>query len=238
MATHQKPSFKELESTESIPAVPKEVQEIDKNAWSFVGHQSPVLPVFEEEEEEDPPEDDNIISSAPPLIAFIKGHVKHLMSSMLEFVFKDNNLPLIINIVYRLLVAKMLITRSSKSVSRYLNIPSTVTLATHSPLRHQIEQTNLVATDTFRTQGVLHLALGLLSILALKERRLSSERSALLVLTLASAGQAWSHTNTYWKSKQHYTIRVLHEVCLPEICVAMVNSIALSKTIKRSGRFF
>ncbi|OBZ82021.1 hypothetical protein A0J61_09932 [Choanephora cucurbitarum] len=190
MTTHQKPKFKKLESTDSLPAIPKEAREIDKNAWSFVERQPPVLPVFEEEEER---EEDTITPSTPPLLAFIKGHAQHFISSTLQFVFKDNNLPLIINIAHHLLVARMLIARSSKSVSRYLNIPSTVALATHSPLRHQIEQTHLVATDSFRAQGVLHLALGLLSILALKERRISSERSALLVLTLASAGQAWSH---------------------------------------------
>jgi hypothetical protein len=91
--------------------------------------------------------------------------------------------------------------------------------------------------DSFRAMGVLHLALGLLSALALKERRQSSERSALLVLTLSSIGQTWAHFNAYWKSTgSQYTYKALQEVGASNIFMMAISTIALSKTVRRTGR--
>ncbi|KAI8091206.1 uncharacterized protein B0P05DRAFT_583731 [Gilbertella persicaria] len=231
MSVHTKPTLNESESIDSLPIPPKEL--LDKSSWSFIERQPmPTLPVFEEEEEE------TMLPQTPPFLAFVKGHTHHFLKSALQFIFKDNNLPLMINIIYHLFAAKSLISRPSKVVARYLDMPPTVTLASHAPLRHQIEQTGTVAVDAFRTQGVLHLALGLLGTLALKEKRQSSERSALTVLTLASVGQAWTHLDAYWKSKSYYTLKALQEVGLSDVFIAMIGMIALFKTTKRTGKLF
>jgi hypothetical protein len=173
---------------------------------------------------------------APPLWAFINGHARYFAKTSLQFIFKDNNLPLLINIIYHLLAARTLILKPGRTVTRYVNIPPTLPTAS-SALRYQIEQTTAVAMDSFRAMGVLHLALGLLSALALKERRQSSERSALLVLTLSSIGQTWAHFNAYWKNTgSQYTYKALQEVGASNIFMMAISTIALSKTVRRTGR--
>jgi hypothetical protein len=174
-------------------------------------------------------------SKPPPTWHFIQGHARYFLKTAIQFIFKDNNLPLLINIIYHLVAARALVGRPWKTVSRYLSIPPTPTA--HSALKHQIEQTTSIAIDAFRTQGVQHVALAILSALALKERRQSSERSALLVLTLASVGQTWAHTSAYWKSStQQYTLKALQEVGASDLLVTLISSIALSKTVRRTGR--
>ena len=172
----------------------------------------------------------------PPTWAFIKGHTKYFAKTTLQFIFRDNNLPLLINVIYHLIAARSLVLRPWKTVGRYVTIPPPLP-ASSSPLRFQIEQTTSIAIDSFRAIGVLHLALGVLSALALKERRQSSERSALLVLTLASIGETWANFNAYWKSTgSRYTYKALQEVGSSNILVSTITVIALSKTIRRTGR--
>jgi hypothetical protein len=172
----------------------------------------------------------------PPTWAFIVGHARYFAKSSLQFIFKDNNLPLLINIIYHLVAARSLILKPWKTVTRYITISPTLP-SSSSPLRFQIEQTTAIAMDSFRALGVLHLALGVLSALALKERRQSSERSALLVLTLSSIGQTWAHLNAYWKSTgSQYTYKALQEVGSSNIIMTLISAIALSKTVRRTGR--
>ncbi|KAI7898619.1 uncharacterized protein BX663DRAFT_524114 [Cokeromyces recurvatus] len=167
--------------------------------------------------------------------ALIKGHTRYFLIATLKFIFRDNNLPLLINIVYHIVAARALLARPWKTVVRYLTIPPT---PNHSNvLKHQINQTTSIAIDAFRTQGVFHLALGVLGMLALKDRRQSSERSALFVLTLSAIGQSWTHLQAYWKSNQQvYTLKALQEVGSSDIFIAFISSVALFKTIRRTGR--
>lgn len=179
---------------------------------------------------------DIIDDKAPPTRAFILGHARYFAKTSLQFIFKDNNLPLLINFIYHLIVARSLILKPSKTVVRYVIIPPTLS-SSSSPLRYQIEQTIAIATDSFRSLGVLHLALGVLSALALKERRQSTERSALLVLTLSAIGQTWAHFDAYWRhTGSQYTYKALKEVGSSNIFITLISLVALSKTIKRTGK--
>lgn len=170
----------------------------------------------------------------PPTWHFIQGHARYFFKTAIQFIFKDNNLPLLINVIYHLIAARTLVGKPWRTVSRYLSIPPAP--VSHSALKHQIERTTAIAMDAFRVQGMLHIALAMLSGLALKERRQSSERSALLVLTLASMGQTWAHASAYWKSQQ-YTLKALQEVGASDVFVTLISSIALCKTVRRTGRF-
>ncbi|KAI9280098.1 hypothetical protein BY458DRAFT_431209 [Sporodiniella umbellata] len=178
------------------------------------------------------------ISTGPPSTwAFIRGHAKHCAKSALKFVFKDNNLPLLINMIYHLAAARTLVARPWKTTNRYISIASPLK-TTSRPLRQQIEQTTAVAVDIFRTLGVMHFALGILSALALKERRQSSERSALTILALTSIGHTWAYLSAYMqRTGSQYTLKAIREVGSSNIVVMVMSIIALSKTIKRTGRF-
>lgn len=179
---------------------------------------------------------DIITDKAPPTWAFIVGHARYFAKTSLRFIFKDNNLPLLVNIIYHLIAARSLILKPSKTVVRYVFIPPTLS-STSSSLRYQIEQTAAIATDSFRSLGVFHLALGVLSALALKERRQATERSALLVLTLSAVGQTWAHFDAYWKhTGSQYTFKALQEIGSSNIFVTLINLVALSKTVKRTGK--
>lgn len=179
---------------------------------------------------------DNTTDRAPPTWAFIVGHARYFAKTSLRFIFKDNNLPLLINVIYHLIAARSLILKPSKTVVRYVFIPPTLSTSS-SPLRYQIEQTTAIATDSFRSLGVLHLALGVASALALKDRRQSTERSALLVLTISAIGQTWAHFDAYWKhTGSQYTYQALKEVGSSNIFITLISLVALSKTVKRTGK--
>jgi hypothetical protein len=220
---------------ESPPTPPKESQYVNKPKEYQPLHTLPVISSGHIEEGEKEDDDDGIIVRQPSTLAFIKGHGRYFLKSALQFIFKDNNLPLLINLIYHLVVARALLNKPWKTVIRYLGIPPTP--KPNSALKHQIEQTTSIAIDLFRTQGVFHLAMGALAALALKERRQSSERSALFVLTLSSVGQTWSHFNAYWKSShQQYNLKALQEVGGSDLLVTLISTIALSKTARRTGR--
>ncbi|KAI9363756.1 hypothetical protein BD770DRAFT_308102, partial [Pilaira anomala] len=168
---------------------------------------------------------------------FMIGHAKYFAKTSLRFIFKDNNLPLLINMMYHLIAARSLLLKPSKTVERYITIPS-ISPSSSLPLRYQIEQTAAISIDSFQTMGVYHFALGLLSAIALKERRQASERSALLVLTLSSVGQTWAHFNAYWNSTgSRYTYKALQEVGSSNVFISLISAIALTKTVRRTGRF-
>lgn len=219
---------------ESPPTPPKESQYVNKPQEYRPLHTLPVISSGQIEEQ-DEGEEDKILVKQPSTLAFIKGHGRYFLKSALQFIFKDNNLPLLINLIYHLVAARALLNKPWRTVIRYLGIPPTP--KPNSALKHQIEQTTSIAIDLFRTQGVFHLAMGALAALALKERRQSSERSALFVLTLSSVGQTWSHFNAYWKSShQQYNLKALQEVGGSDLLVTLISAIALSKTARRTGR--
>ncbi|GAN09297.1 hypothetical protein MAM1_0257d08822 [Mucor ambiguus] len=220
---------------ESPPTPPKEPQYVNKPQDYQPLHTLPVIPTEQLQHHEDEEEKEDVVIKEPSALAFLKGHIRYFLKSALQFVFKDNNLPLLINLIYHLIAARALLNKPWRTVTRYLGIPPTP--KPNSALKHQIEQTTSIAIDLFRTQGVFHLAMGTLAALALKERRQSSERSALFVLTLSSVGQTWSHFNAYWKSShQQYNLKALQEVGGSDLLVALISSIALSKTARRTGR--
>ncbi|CAO3694479.1 unnamed protein product [Rhizopus stolonifer] len=139
--------------------------------------------------------------------------------------------------LYHFAAARALVTRPWKTANQYILLASPGPTNSKS-LRQQIEQTTAIAVDVFRTLGVMHFALGLLSALALKERRQSSERSALTVLTLVSIGHSWAYMSAYWqKTGSQYTVKAIREVGSSNILVMIMSIVALSKTIKRTGRF-
>ncbi|KAI8646573.1 hypothetical protein BD408DRAFT_409894 [Parasitella parasitica] len=221
-----------VEPLPTPPTPPKESQYLDNSKDYQPLH---TLPVISSGQQHDTNEEEQIIARQPSTLAFIKGHVHYFLKSALQFVFKDNNLPLLINLIYHLIAARALLNKPWRTVIRYLGIPPTP--KPNSALKHQIEQTTSIAIDLLRTQGVFHLAMGALAVLALKERRQSSERSALFVLTLSSVGQTWSHFNAYWKSShQQYNLKALQEVGGSDLLVALISSIALTKTARRTGK--
>ncbi|CEP17726.1 hypothetical protein [Parasitella parasitica] len=214
------------------PTPPKESQYLNKSQEYQPLH---TLPVISSKQHSNTDEEEQVITKQPSTLAFFKGHVHYFLKSTLQFVFKDNNLPLLINLIYHLIAARALLNKPWRTVVRYLGIPPTP--KPNSALKHQIEQTTSIAIDLLRTQGVFHLAMGALAALALKERRQSSERSALFVLTLSSVGQTWSHFNAYWKSShQEYNLKALQEIGGSDLLVALISSIALTKTARRTGR--
>ncbi|KAI9009322.1 hypothetical protein CLU79DRAFT_775150 [Phycomyces nitens] len=150
-----------------------------------------------------------------------------VFNSIVHYIFRDNNLPLLINIIYHLMAARVLIGSPTKTSKRYLTTFKSI-----------VEPSKSLATDAFRMIGIMHLAFGLLAGLALKERKVASERSALLVLTLVSAGQAWAHGRAYAAQSKQYTLKALQEIGLLDIMIVMVSSVAWSKTVRRTGRVF
>ncbi|KAI8136999.1 hypothetical protein BJV82DRAFT_637180 [Fennellomyces sp. T-0311] len=184
-----------------------------------------------------PPKDEDVTEPLTPpqpithhsRLSFILSGIRSVLGRVANFVFKDNNLPLLLNVIYHLAAARSLIAQPWQIVNRYIKVP-VIKQEQHKPV---LAAANL-ATDALRAIGAMHAALGLLAALALKERRVNTERSALLVLTLASVGQTWAHASAYWNSK--YSIRALQEVGSLDSLVFLVSGIALVKTVRRTGR--
>ena len=163
--------------------------------------------------------------------AYLWSTFRSFLGRILHIVFKDNNLPLILNIIYHAAAARSLIGEPWLLVNRYIKVP----VIQQQPQQHRpiLAAANL-ATDALRAIGVMHMALGLLATLALKERRIRTEQSTLLVLTLAALGQTWAHARAYWNSK--YSVRAIQEIGSLDSLVFVVSSIALVKTIRRTGQ--
>ncbi|KAJ8664044.1 hypothetical protein O0I10_000322 [Lichtheimia ornata] len=164
--------------------------------------------------------------------ASIWNMIRAALGKVAYYIFKDNNLPLLVNLIYHLAAARSLMLRPNRTIDRYIQVP----VSMQREKKHVVAATTL-ATDSLRMVGVMHLALGLLAGLALKERRIAAERSALLVLTLASAGQAWAHARGYWESSRYYTLRAIQEIGSLDTGVLFITAVALSKTARRSGHW-
>ncbi|KAI8984134.1 hypothetical protein BDF20DRAFT_858205 [Mycotypha africana] len=145
----------------------------------------------------------------PSRLSFINGHLQHFLKTLLKYLFRDNNLPLWINTIYHLYTARIYIFPYKRT--------------TTGTIRQYEQLTKL--------QGIHHLSLGLLSLFALKERRLSYERNALFLLTLSSIGRSWSYY------QPHSYVRSLKEIGLSNLGITLICAIALVKTIKRTKKF-
>ncbi|KAI9316835.1 hypothetical protein BX666DRAFT_1947400 [Dichotomocladium elegans] len=157
--------------------------------------------------------------------------IRSSASTIANHVFRDNNLPLLVNAIYHLAAARQLLQRPASTMDRYVYIP--VSQQKH---KSALAATSL-ATDALRMVGAMHLALGVLAGLVLKERRIGAERQALLVLTLASVGQAWAHARGYYESSRNYTLKALQEIGTLDTMVMLISGIAWSKTVRRTGRW-
>ncbi|KAI9303655.1 hypothetical protein BJ944DRAFT_250509 [Cunninghamella echinulata] len=177
----------------------------------------------------------------PSFQHIVTGHIRSFSIVLSRFMFKDNNLTLLLNIIGHLLAARQLWGKPKASVARYTNI-----LTRTSPT---INNTNISSSsslsssaittlmmDQFRGMGVLHLALGCLAALALKERRLSTERTALWVLAISSWGQSYVQAKAYLTSPSLYTLNALRELGTLNGLLTIITSIALRNTIRRTGR--
>ncbi|KAI8099672.1 uncharacterized protein BX664DRAFT_321839, partial [Halteromyces radiatus] len=155
----------------------------------------------------------------PSVNQLVWGHIQSFSSMAGRFMFKDNNLPLILNVIGHLLAARQLWLKGS--VTRYTNLQS---------------QQKTVVMDQFRSIGVLHLAMGLLAALALKERRLSTERTALWVLSLAAWSQTFVQARAYLQSPSLYTLKAIQEWGGLNAILTIITTVALRKTVRRTGR--
>ncbi|ORZ25824.1 hypothetical protein BCR42DRAFT_400999 [Absidia repens] len=163
----------------------------------------------------------------PPLRQLIWGHARSFSFMLGRFMFKDNNLPLILNIMGHLLAARQLWGKSKSSVARYTNIQQQ---------QGSLSGTAALVADQFKSIGVLHLSLGLLAGLALKERRLSTERTALWVLSVAAWSQSFVQGKAYLQSPTMYTLKALQEWGALNGILTVITTIALRNTMRRTGR--
>lgn len=140
----------------------------------------------------------------PSRRALILGHAKSFLFAAIRFALKNNNWALLINLIHHLWSARRLI------------------------LNRRAQWTK----DAARALGAMHLAFATLTGLALRERRRSVDRSALLVLLLAAVGQAWSYLTAYWRSG----VRALRTSGLMDTAVFAITSVAFSKTLRHTAR--
>ncbi|KAI7852849.1 hypothetical protein BDC45DRAFT_443413 [Circinella umbellata] len=164
------------------------------------------------------PLDEELPPSKRELIA---GHLKSILIALFRFATKGNNWALIINLLHHLWGARKLVT-SKRNQKYYIE---------------QYRELQPIARDVVRgSVAAMHLTFATLTGLALKNRRMSTDRSTLLVLTLAAIGQTWAYATTYWKSGTKYTARALRQSGLLDAIIFTISSIAFSKTVRRSGR--
>ncbi|KAI9488946.1 hypothetical protein BDB00DRAFT_845882 [Zychaea mexicana] len=162
-----------------------------------------------------PPLNEELPPSKRQLIA---GHLRSIIIAFLRWASKGNNWALIINLLHHLWGARKLVF-NKKYYYRTL------------------KETQPIARDAVHASvGAMHLTFATLTGLAMKHRRLSTDRSTLLVLTLAAIGQAWAYAVAFWNSGAKYTIRGLRHSGALDAVVFAVSSIAFSKTVRRSGR--
>ncbi|KAF7729988.1 hypothetical protein EC973_003401 [Apophysomyces ossiformis] len=172
---------------------------------------------------------------APSKRALLWGHLKYFVIATIRFALKNNNLALIINLVHHLWSARTLLRRPVKVIARSWQRQQLPPFASPSSSTAVAWATNYssqkLMKDVFRAMGVMHLAFAMLTGLALKERRRSTQRSALLVLTMASVGQAWARTmasGVQWAGRH-----ALRDTGVLDAIVFLVSSVAFSRTFRR-----
>lgn len=147
----------------------------------------------------------------------IAGHVRSLSIALFRFFLKNNNWALVVNLLHHLWGARKLVIRKAPQAQRL---------------------GGSVAKDALRVIATMHLAFATLTGLALRHKRVSTDRSTLLVLALVALGQAWTYTRSFWKSGTTLTVKALRRSGLLDTFVFAVSSLAFSKTLRRSGRLF
>ncbi|KAI9320806.1 hypothetical protein BX666DRAFT_1911498 [Dichotomocladium elegans] len=140
------------------------------------------------------------------------GHIRSLSVATVRFLLKNNNWALVVNLVHHLWGARKFI---------YSQAP---------------KWRGSVAHDVARVAGAMHFAFATLTGLALKKKRLSTDRSTLLVLLLVAIGQTYAYATSFWKSGAAWTVDAVRQSGLLDSLVFVVSSLAYSKTLRRSGR--
>ncbi|KAI9029684.1 hypothetical protein CLU79DRAFT_735418 [Phycomyces nitens] len=121
-----------------------------------------------------PPRIMTIADERPPTTqALLWGHLKSMTIALARFALKHSHLALLINLFQHSWNARSFLVSARRS---------------------------RIDRDRLGTLGVMHLAFAVLSGLTLRDRKRSTEQSALLVLTIAAMGQVWSHTTTWPKA--------------------------------------
>ncbi|KAJ8652474.1 hypothetical protein O0I10_011870 [Lichtheimia ornata] len=147
----------------------------------------------------------------------IAGHVRSLSIALFRFLLKNNNWALVVNLLHHLWGARKLVIKKAPQAQRL---------------------GGSVAKDALRVIATMHLAFATLTGLALRHKRVSTDRSTLLVLALVALGQAWTYTRSFWQSGTTLTVKALRRSGLLDTFVFAVSSLAFSKTLRRSGRLF
>ncbi|KAI7867378.1 hypothetical protein BDF14DRAFT_1803175 [Spinellus fusiger] len=111
----------------------------------------------------------------PSHCAFVLGHCKSLCTAFVHFALKHNNLVLLLNLAHHVWNTRTLLA----------------TLPLNTPPTHVLGAS--LTTAHMRTLGAMHLAFAALAAMSLQEQHRSTQRSTLLVLTMAAMGQAWSY---------------------------------------------
>lgn len=147
----------------------------------------------------------------------IAGHVRSLSIALFRFLLKNNNWALVVNLLHHLWGARKLVIKNAPQAKRL---------------------GGSVAKDALRVIATMHLAFATLTGLALRHKRVSTDRSTLLVLALVALGQALTYTRSFWQSGTKLTIKALRRSGVLDTFVFAVSSLAFSKTLRRSGRLF
>ncbi|KAJ2963449.1 hypothetical protein NQZ79_g1588 [Umbelopsis isabellina] len=154
-------------------------------------------------------------------ISFINGHAQSLALALIRFIFKNNNLPLLINLLHHSAAARYLLAAPYTLLRRYTQQTTETVVAP-------------VATDMLRSVGGLHLSLAALSLLTLKERNLDMERMSLIVLSIANISQLWAHAMAYWRMTGRWNLRAIREVGLVELIASTISVIAYINSARKS----
>jgi len=155
--------------------------------------------------------------------SFISGHVQSFAAALLRFIFRNNNLPLLINLLHHSAAARYLLAAPYTLLKRYTQQSHQTVVAP-------------VATDVLRSAGGLHLALASLSLLSLKHRDLKIEQMSLIVLSIANISQLWAHAIAYWRVAGRWNIRTLREIGLLELLASTVSIIAYANSARKSRK--
>ncbi|KAH8556239.1 hypothetical protein BGW37DRAFT_471640 [Umbelopsis sp. PMI_123] len=163
------------------------------------------------------------VSRSASTMSLISGHAKSSVTALIRFIFKNNNLPLLLNLLHHSVAARYLLTTPYSLLRRYTQ---------------QSHQTVIApaATDMLRSLGGLHMSLAGLSLLSLKYRDLRIEQMSLIILSIANITQLWSHSMAYWRTSGRWNIRILREIGLLELVASVVSFIAYTKSASKSRK--
>jgi hypothetical protein len=156
-------------------------------------------------------------------MSFLSGHVHSFVIALIRFMFKNNNLPLLINLVHHSAAARYLLATPYTLLRRYTQQSHQTVVAP-------------VATDVLRSVGGLHLSLAGLSLLSLKHRDLKIEQMSLIVLSIANISQLWAYSMAYWRVAGRWNIRALREVGLLEMIASIISIIAYAKSARKTRK--